>query len=122
MGENRPLESLVLLLSGIQFNRKSIEFYQFTVSERHDPIMTRSTTTRIEDLESSVGSIKVNQQSIQESLEKIVQEIAKISKQQDEVSSQLNSVQSSIDEGSSGSGGKVKNSDDKHDPNRFFVG
>ncbi|KAJ9561372.1 hypothetical protein OSB04_006532 [Centaurea solstitialis] len=58
--------------------------------------MTRSTNSRIEDLESSVGSVKENQISIQETLEKLVLEIAKF-------------------------GGARRKTDDKHDTSRFLA-
>ncbi|KAJ9536215.1 hypothetical protein OSB04_un000601 [Centaurea solstitialis] len=56
--------------------------------------MTRTTNSRIEDLESSVGSIKENQISIHGTLEKLVLEIAKFGRQQDEFNSRLDRLDS----------------------------
>ncbi|KAJ9546382.1 hypothetical protein OSB04_018925 [Centaurea solstitialis] len=92
--------------------------------EGFDSVRTRTTNSRIEDLESSVGSIKENQISIQGTLEKLVMEIAKFGRQQDEFNSRLDrldSTHSPSDDEAPTSGGARRKTDDKHDTSRFLA-
>ena len=72
---------------------------------------TRSATVRIDDLESSVGSIEKN-------LEKNFQQIEKLS---NDVASKLNSTESSDGEEGGDSGRSKKKSYDKQESNRFLA-
>lgn len=74
---------------------------------------TRSVASRVDDLESSVGSIEKGMQTILEQMEKIL-------KQQAEVTSKLSSIPNSEGGEFSGSNGKKKESEG-YDPNRFLA-
>ncbi|KAJ9562283.1 hypothetical protein OSB04_007443 [Centaurea solstitialis] len=117
LGENRPLESRVVVIGGNNFaieNNQLSQFISNLVSERDRSEMTKNANTRIDDLESNMVSMK-------ESLQKMMQEISKISRQQDEVNSRLNSVHSVNDDEASGSGGMRNRSEGSDDHNRFLA-
>ncbi|KAJ9559068.1 hypothetical protein OSB04_013682 [Centaurea solstitialis] len=86
-----------------RFNQLKFDF-KIEIDPVAKKMATRSANTRIEDLESSVGSIERN-------MERIFSEIEKMNKRHDEVLNRLNSSQSSDGGDTANSGGKGKRSD-----------
>ncbi|KAJ9540003.1 hypothetical protein OSB04_026509 [Centaurea solstitialis] len=76
--------------------------------------MTKSANSRIDDLESNVGSIK-------ECVEKLMLEMAKLTKQQDEAKSRLESEHSGGYDEVTGSGGSRRKSEINDDQYRFLA-
>ncbi|KAJ9544173.1 hypothetical protein OSB04_023880 [Centaurea solstitialis] len=123
--------SSIVLAPFLRKNLKELNCAQFVSNwyqSSDDSDMTKNTNSRIDDLESNLGTIKENQTEMKESqteikgcLEKLMQEMAKFSKQQEEVYSRLESVQSGEYDGAMGSGGPKKRTEGDGDQNRFLA-
>ncbi|KAJ9552222.1 hypothetical protein OSB04_016267 [Centaurea solstitialis] len=134
MPKKEVIEILELSYTSLEDNIKEIDkptgssesdrFLQFTSNwyqSGDDLGMAKNANSRIDDLESNMGTIKENQRAIQGFLEKLMVEMAKISKQQDEVNSRLESFQSGEYEEAAGSGGPRKRTEGMGDQNRFLA-